>query len=251
MSADITLPMSLALVAPDSSTASRTSRSSSACAELLGKVTADDRRSRPFPSAASARPAFVYASTDSLRVLTSRVSACSDLVVGQIAAEPASTRYRQPKSPSAMCRDEGRRERGWLRSGRPGAYLRESPMWRSFRRGIAQGPPAAGVGVPTVSQPATRAGSLLALRFLALALDAGLLVVLASASLSQDAALLDLLIEASQGTLEGLVFAYADFSQSGITSHRPISCHTVARRRVSERDVRGADESHDMNVEPR
>src|SRR5665647_1768109 len=52
------------------------------------------------------------------------------------------------------------------------------------------------------------AGSLLALRFLALALDAGLLVVLASASLRQNAALLDLLVEASQGTLEGLVFAY-------------------------------------------
>ena len=65
-----------------------------------------------------------------------------------------------------------------------------------------------------------RGGGLLALRFLALALDAGLLVVLASASLGEDAALLDLLVEASQGTLEGLVFAYADFSQSGITSHR-------------------------------
>src|SRR3954451_3550662 len=64
------------------------------------------------------------------------------------------------------------------------------------------------------------ASCLLALRFLALALDAGLLVVLASASLRQNAALLDLLIEASQRTLEGLVFAYADFSQSGITSHR-------------------------------
>src|SRR3954453_12748906 len=67
------------------------------------------------------------------------------------------------------------------------------------------------------------AGSLLALRFLALALDAGLLVVLASASLRQNAALLDLLVEASPCPLEGLVFAYADFSQSGITSRRQVS----------------------------
>ena len=67
------------------------------------------------------------------------------------------------------------------------------------------------------------ARGLLALRFLALALHAGLLIVLASASLGEDAALLDLLIEASQGTLEGLVFAYADFSQSGITSHRHVA----------------------------
>src|SRR5688500_14881849 len=63
------------------------------------------------------------------------------------------------------------------------------------------------------AQRSLGARGLLALRFLALALDAGLLVVLASASLSEDAALLDLLVEASQSALEGLVFAYADFSQ--------------------------------------
>src|SRR4051794_17031236 len=109
-----------------------------------------------------------------------------------------------------MCPDEDRRERGWQRSGLPGAYWRES------------------LGVPwgwasPLVAPATDllgAGSLLALRFLALALDAGLLVVLASASLRQNATLLDLLVEASQRTLEGLVFAYADFSQSGIPSRR-------------------------------
>src|SRR5687768_17531825 len=63
------------------------------------------------------------------------------------------------------------------------------------------------------AQRSLGARCLLALRFLALALDAGLLVVLASASLGEDAALLDLLVEASQSALEGLVFAYADFSQ--------------------------------------
>ena len=104
------------------------------------------------------------------------------------------------------------------------------------------GPPAArGVLIPTCqSEPGLlRAGSLLALRFLALALDAGLLVVLASASLGKNAALLNLLIEASQGTLEGLVFAYADFSQSGITSRRrtfkPHHCPVAGG---SERDAR-------------
>jgi hypothetical protein len=46
--------------------------------------------------------------------------------------------------------------------------------------------------------------------------------MLASASLREDATLLDLLVEAPQGTLEGLVFPYAYFSQSEITSRRPI-----------------------------
>src|SRR5438552_3602525 len=63
-----------------------------------------------------------------------------------------------------------------------------------------------------------RPGVLLALRFLALALDARLLVVLATASLGEDAALLDLLVEASQGAFERLVLTHADFCQSGITS---------------------------------
>src|SRR5262245_39436632 len=80
-----------------------------------------------------------------------------------------------------------------------------------------------------------RAGGLLALRFLALALDAGLLIVLASASLGQNAALLDLLVEAPQGTLEGLVFSYADFSQSGIASRRPNLRPSHARRRGPSR----------------
>src|SRR5687767_2919285 len=79
---------------------------------------------------------------------------------------------------------------------------------------------------------------LLALRFLALALDAGLLVVLASASLGEDATLLDLLVEASQGTLEGLVFAYTNFSQ--FRNHLPMPdfrrglmvCHSLERRPV-------------------
>ncbi|HUG26623.1 MAG TPA: hypothetical protein VMN83_29395, partial [Albitalea sp.] len=64
--------------------------------------------------------------------------------------------------------------------------------------------------------------------------------VLASASLGENAALLDLLVEASQGTLEGLVFAYADFSQSGITSHRHVSAHHLHRRRGPMGGVRGA-----------
>ena len=85
------------------------------------------------------------------------------------------------------------------------------------------------------------AGRLLALRFLALALDAGLLVVLASASLREDAALLNLLVEASQGTLEGLVFAYADFSQSGITSHRRKIGHHLHRCRGSDGGARDVD----------
>src|SRR6186997_192555 len=67
----------------------------------------------------------------------------------------------------------------------------------------------------------TLSGGLLALRFLALALHARLLVVLTSASLGEDAALLDLLVEASQRALEGLVFAYADFRQTRITSQGP------------------------------
>src|SRR3990172_11942082 len=56
---------------------------------------------------------------------------------------------------------------------------------------------------------------LLALRFLALSLDAGLLVVLASSGFGEDAALLDLLVEAPQRGLERLVLADSDFSQSG------------------------------------
>ena len=63
--------------------------------------------------------------------------------------------------------------------------------------------------------------------------------MLASASLGKNAALLNLLVEASQGTLEGLVFAYADFSQSGITSRRR-SCkpHPCSAAGGSERDAR-------------
>ena len=65
------------------------------------------------------------------------------------------------------------------------------------------------------------AGGLLALRFLALALDAGLLEMLATPRLGEDAALLDLLVEAPQGGFERLVLSDSDFSQCGvITSHR-------------------------------
>ena len=114
--------------------------------------------------------------------------------------------------------------------------------WRWLRSGpvSARAGPAPGPGRSAGLRP----GVLLALRFLALALHAGLLVVLASASLCQNAALLDLLVEASQGTLEGLVFAYADFSQSGITSHRQVSCHTATRMPGSERDARSVSTNH-------
>src|SRR5262245_7881577 len=63
-----------------------------------------------------------------------------------------------------------------------------------------------------------RAGGLLALGFLALALHARLLVVLASASLGEDAALLDLPVEAAQGAFERLVLTHSDFCQSRFTS---------------------------------
>ena len=171
-------------------------------------------------SAASARPAAVYASTDSRRVLTSRVKHAARPRRRSGRGGRASPRCGQPKSPSAKCRDEARRDRAWLRQVilEPLARVTE---WRSSG-GHRSGSRLAGLCAPELLADARllRAGGLLALRFLALALDAGLLVVLASASLREDAALLDLLVEASQGTLEGLVFAYADFSQSEITSHR-------------------------------
>ena len=71
---------------------------------------------------------------------------------------------------------------------------------------------------------------LLPLRFLALSLDAGLLVVLASSGFGEDAGLLDLLVEASQRSLERLVLADSDFSQS---RKSPPTGHDAAIRTAS------------------
>jgi hypothetical protein len=79
---------------------------------------------------------------------------------------------------------------------------------------------ALGTFVRDVAAMLLAAGSLLALRFLALALHAGLLIVLASTGLCEDAALLDLLVEAPQGSLEGLVLTDSDFSQ--LRDHLPL-----------------------------
>src|SRR5688572_20465233 len=91
----------------------------------------------------------------------------------------------------------------WMRSCRDtgSGYL-----GRSFRD-------ARGVAVVTLG-PGTRSaclrsGVLLALGFLALALDGRLLVVLSSARFGEDSALLDLLVEATQGALERLVLSHS------------------------------------------
>src|ERR1700704_6865264 len=68
-----------------------------------------------------------------------------------------------------------------------------------------------------------RAGGLLALGFLALALHARLLVMLAAACLGEDPALLDLLVESAERALEGLVLTHSDFCQSRFTSRGLVS----------------------------
>ena len=173
----------------------------------------------------------------SRRVLTSRVRTPHHLVVGQVAAGLLG---RQLIGAEMTIRNASRRISSWARMACVRSFLeplgRESPVGRSLGGASPVGPPAArGVcgSDRCQSEPGLLgAGSLLALRFLALALDAGLLVVLASASLGENAALLDLLVEASQGTLEGLVFAYADFSQSEFTSHRRVCVPVNASARV-------------------
>ena len=170
------------------------------------------------------RPAFVKASIDSRRVLASRESTptTSSSVRGRRAASSALW-----AAASAMRRvSRGARPRpAWRSSCRPGVGPRGSlvcswavPAREACRRG---GPMLDLRSTDRAPACLVLAGSLLALRFLALALHAGLLVVLASASLREDAALLDLLVEASQGALEGLVLTDTDFCQPEITSHRP------------------------------
>ena len=138
-----------------------------------------------------------------------------DLVLGQLAALPS----RRCTTALEAMRSTSRR------SASPDRIAAVVSAWIRSRRVTGSGTSGAvprragrpaGRELQSVSLPAS--GGLLALRFLALALHAGLLVVLASASLGEDAALLDLLVEASQGTLEGLVLAYSDFSQSRFTS---------------------------------
>src|SRR5688572_4249832 len=96
----------------------------------------------------------------------------------------------------------------WIRS------RRDTGSWH-----LGRCSPAGDAGGTDLSRSAClRSGVLLALCFLALALDARLLVMLASASLREDSALLDLLVEAAQRAFERLVLAHSDFCQSRFTS---------------------------------
>ena len=203
-------------------------------------------------AARSSRPPLRNASTDSRRVLTSRVSTAS-VASSESWARSRFSRARtllqairrvsrRNASPDRMAAvmSSWRRSRrdtggGSSRVGRLPAVPPDGVMARRLLALGASGARDAGrgsgwnrrLGAGRVVRPgwadafprrrsrrlALLARGLLALCFLPLPLHAGLLVVLATAGLSENAGLLDLLVEATKRALEGLVLTNSDLCQ--------------------------------------
>ena len=199
-------------------------------------------------AARSSRPPLRNASTDSRRVLTSRVEHVEHLVLGERACLAPSRRCRSRSGPCAGRRGAARHptaSRPWsrpavVRGGSPGWHLgswRAStaascagagriPVRRADRAGRCRWATDPG---PGRLSPGSRGRSSCAWLPCASA-SPRLLVVLTSTSFGEDPALLDLLVEAAERALERLVLTHSDFGQSRFTSSgRELAPATRAR----------------------